>query len=90
MSFLVTFGVQLLMYGTPVAYTLVNPKFEKYKHILLLNPLTSLFEAFKAGFFGRGYINYNWLLYSVVVTIVVLIFGILSFNKVEKRFIDTV
>ena len=90
LTFLITFGVQLLMYGTPVAYSLTDTKVEKYKNILLLNPLTSIFEAFKFAFFGRGEFNLFWLSYSVIFTLLLLIIGIIVFKNVEKRFIDVV
>ena len=89
LTFLISFGVQLLMYATPVIYPISTISPDK-QFFLWLNPLTSLFEAFKYSFLGEGALNYFWLGYSVVFTIVVLIFGIIIFNKVEKRFIDTV
>ena len=87
--FLVAFGVQLAMYATPVIIPLSEVHGGK-RIFFLVNPLTSLFEAFKFGFLGRGTFDAGWLLYSVVFTAVMLIFGIIIFNKVEKRFIDTV
>ena len=90
LSFLVIFGIQLLMYGTPVAYSMSNVKLGRYMHWIWLNPLTSLFEAFKYGFLGKGIISPFWLTYSVLLTIVFLIGGLIVFNRVEKRFIDTV
>ena len=88
LTFLISFGVQLAMYATPVIYPV--SKHPQYRFILFLNPLTSIFEAFKYGFLGSGILDFGWLLYSIVFTCVVLILGILIFNKVEKRFIDTV
>jgi len=88
LTFLVSFGVQLMMFATPVIYP-VN-KHLQYKFWLFLNPLTSVFEAFKYSFLGSGILDFGWLLYSCIFTSVVLIFGIFVFNKVERRFIDTV
>lgn len=90
LAFLITFGVQLLMYASPVAYSMSNPKVQKYHFLLWLNPLTSLFEAFKFGFLGKGEFNIFWLFYSLVFTVTILLIGIIVFNKVEKKFIDTV
>jgi lipopolysaccharide transport system permease protein len=87
--FLVGFGVQLAMYATPVIIPLSEVHGKK-RIFFLLNPLTSLFEAFKYGFLGKGSFDTNWLLYSIGFTAVTLILGFLIFNKVEKRFIDTV
>ncbi len=89
LTFLISFGVQLLMYATPVIYPISNISKEN-QFWLWLNPLTSLFEAFKFAFLGQGTINYFWLLYSLLFTIVITILGILIFNRVEKRFIDSV
>jgi lipopolysaccharide transport system permease protein len=92
LAMLVQFGVQLLMYATPIIYPLSNIHNKKILLCLKLNPLSSLFETFKYGFFGNGGGSFSlpWLLYSVVFSVVLLFFGILVFNKVEKRFIDTV
>ena len=87
--FLIGFGVQLAMYITPVIIPLSGVHGKK-KLFFLLNPLTSLFEAFKFGFFGQGSFDVKWIIYSVVFTIVLLAIGIFTFNRVEKRFIDTV
>ncbi len=87
--FLVAFGVQLAMYATPVIIPLSEVHGRK-KIFFLVNPLTSLFEAIKYGLLGKGEFDAGWLLYSVVFTIVFLVLGIFIFNKVEKRFIDTV
>src|ERR1019366_3320638 len=88
LSFLIAFGVQLLMYATPVIYPI--SVIHHHRIWLWLNPLTSLFETFKYAFFGNGTFSWGWLMYSVGFTIVLLLLGIVVFNKVEKRFIDTV
>ncbi|WP_340203192.1 ABC transporter permease [Ascidiimonas sp. W6] len=89
LTFLVKFGVSLLMYATPVVYPLseIDPK---YRWIAELNPLTAVFEAFKYGFLGAGTFTWGSLSYSIVVTFVLLIIGTLVFNRTEKTFIDTV
>jgi lipopolysaccharide transport system permease protein len=89
LSFLVVFGVQLMMYASPIVYPLsVVP--EKYKWLIMLNPMSSIIETFKHGFLGKGEFEPFWLLYTGIVTLVVFFGGILIFNKVEKSFIDTV
>ena len=89
LSFLITFGIQLLLYGTPVIYPMSSVP-ERMRPWVLLNPLTSLIEAFKYAFFGQGMLDYFWLSYTVAFTLVVTAAGIVVFNKVEKKFIDTV
>jgi lipopolysaccharide transport system permease protein len=90
LAFLVTFGIQLAMYATPIIYplsTITNPF---YKKILTLNPLTGLIETFRYGFLNKGHFYSFAFVYSVSVSLVVLLLGIFIFNKVEKNFVDTV
>lgn len=91
LAFLITFGVQLLMYASPIVYPLSIVS-DKYKILLLLNPLTSIIETFKYAFIGVGYFNgiEFWLGYSCLFMIVIVAIGIVIFNKVEKSFMDTV
>ena len=91
LAFLIAFGVQLLMYATPVIYPLSNIHDQRILLCLKLNPLSPLFETFKYAFFGKGgSFSLPWLLYSLAFTTILLLLGMLIFNKVEKRFIDTV
>ncbi len=89
LRFLVAFGVQLLMYATPVIYpfSILSPKMQ---FILSLNPMSSLIETFRYSFLGTGTLNYFHLTYSIVMSLVILFVGIIYFNKVEKSFMDNV
>ena len=89
MSVLMSFGVQLLMYATPVIYPLSYIP-EKYKTIIGLNPLTWLTEAFRKGLLGEGVVNLPMLGYSAALTLILLMGSIMVFSKVEKTFMDTV
>lgn len=85
---LVSFGIQLMMYATPVIYPLsVIP--EKYKWLIELNPMTSIIQTFRAIFLG-GEVPWGGLCVSGLVTLAVLLVGMVLFNKVEKTFVDTV
>ncbi len=89
LTFLVSFGVQLLMYGTTVIYPLsVAPA--KYKSIIELNPMTGIIEAFRFAFLGKGEFTVWSISYSIIVTLIVLFFGVIIFNKTEKNFVDTI
>jgi lipopolysaccharide transport system permease protein len=88
-KFLVAFGVQLLMYATPVIYP-VSEVPEKYQWIILANPMTSIIETFRYAFLGAGNMSWSGLAYSVGFTLVLFISGLLLFNKTEKNFMDTV
>ncbi len=89
LSFLIAFGVQLLMYASAVIYPVSVVAPEK-QWILFLNPLIPLMEAIKFSFLGEGILDWAYVAYSSIFTIIVLVIGVLVFNKVEKGFIDTV
>ena len=92
LTFLVTFGVQLLMYGTTVIYPLSEAKikFPAMAKFIELNPMTGIIEAFRYSLLGKGEFSINSIAYSTIVTIIVLFVGILIFNKTEKNFVDTI
>jgi lipopolysaccharide transport system permease protein len=89
LKFLVTFGVQLLMYAVPIIYPLSAISAGK-RWIMELNPMTSIIEAFKYSFIGKGSFSPGALLVSFTTSLIILLFGVIVFNKVEKRFMDTV
>jgi len=89
MRFLLAFGVQLLMYASSVVIPLSSIS-EKYQWIFKLNPMVNIIETFKYAFLGIGVFNWFDLLYSFVFMIILLILGIMIFNKVEKSFMDTI
>jgi lipopolysaccharide transport system permease protein len=89
LSFLLSFGVQLLMYSTPIIYS-VSGVPEKYKSLVLANPLSSIVETFRYAYLGTGYLNLANLGYSFAIMLVVLASGVVIFNKVEQSFMDTV
>ena len=89
LNFLVGFGVNLLMYATPIIYPLSAAP-AKYRLYITLNPLSGLIETFRYGFTGKGIFSLNAFVYSVVASLVFFFLGLVVFNKVEKTFIDTV
>ncbi len=89
LRFLLGFGIQLMMFATPVVYPLSLAS-EKYKWLLVANPFTAIIETFRYAFLGKGEFNWMYLGYSALVTIIILLIGTLIFNKVEKTFMDTV
>ncbi len=89
LSFLVQFGVQLLMYITTVIYPLSAAP-EKYRFWLELNPMTAIIEAFRLGLLGQGSITLTSLGYSVLFTLGTFVLGVVTFNKTERTFVDTV
>lgn len=93
LNFVVTFGISLFMYITPIVYptTLVLEKVDKKYHSLIyMNPLTGLFDFFKYAFLGSGTIDFWSIVYSVIFSIVIMFLGLLVFTKTEKSFIDVI
>ncbi len=93
LAFLVTFGVQLLMYATTVIYPLSVAE-QKFSPLLAMvvkyNPMTTVIEGIRYGLFGNGTFNLALFTYALITTIIILFAGIIVFNKVEKDFVDTV
>lgn len=89
LTHLVGFGVQLMMYATPVVYpsSELSPKWQQ---LLQLNPMTAVIEGFRFAFLGSGSFQPMMLIYSLGVTLLLLFISIIMFNRVEKGFMDTV
>ncbi len=89
LTFLLTFGIQLLMYASPVIYPLASIP-EKYRIYVLFNPLSSVIETFRYAYLGTGTFSWSALGYSTIFMVVLLLAGITIFNKVERSFMDTI
>lgn len=87
--FLLTFGIQLLMYATPVIYPLSSISGD-YRVFIEYNPLTPLLEIFRYALLGSGAFSWTLLVYSIVSSLIVVALGAIVFTKVEKSFMDTV
>ncbi|MHA6249234.1 ABC transporter permease [Pontibacter sp. CAU 1760] len=87
---LIGFAVQLLMYASPVIYPLSYLNDKSYGGLIAWNPLTPIIEGFRYALFQQGAFSISWLGYSAAFIFVVLLFGLITFNKVEKSFMDTV
>lgn len=90
LTVLVTFGVQLWMYITPIVYPISQLGDGWMKTILMINPVTAPVEVIRYAILGQGTILPEFLTISWALTILVVFFGIMLFNKVEKTFMDTV
>lgn len=92
LSLLVSFGVHLWMYATPVAYpaSLIAQRYPALLGVYMLNPMTPLIELFRSAYLGSAcyYMNYYWL--SIAITVLVFVLGVILFSHVEKTFMDTV
>ncbi|MFA6438804.1 MAG: ABC transporter permease [Bacteriovoracaceae bacterium] len=87
--FLVTFGVQLAMYATPVIYPFSSVP-QQYQWMIALNPMTAIVEVSRKGLLGHGYFDIQMFVSCIIFTVSILLIGIVVFNKVEKNFVDTI
>ena len=87
--FLLTFGIQLFMYATPVVYP-SSAMPTKFAWLLHINPLTGIFECFRYAYLGTGSFQPMDLLISTLLIVILFFIGIVIYNKVEKSFMDTV
>jgi lipopolysaccharide transport system permease protein len=89
LSYLISFGVQLLMFATPIIYSVdrIDPA---YRKIIMLNPLSPIVETFRYAYLGLGNFSILSLMYSFFMMILLLFTGIVVFNKVQKTFMDTI
>ncbi|MCD2259794.1 ABC transporter permease [Psychroserpens luteolus] len=92
LKFLVQFGVQLLMYVSAVMYplALMRDKLPRFAWLVEYNPLAYVIEAARYMLLSDGTLSINGLIYTLVVTLVILFFGLIIFNKTERTFVDTV
>ena len=90
LSILFTFVVQLWMYGTPIVYPLSMVTDETLRTLMLVNPVTSIIEAFKYSTLGQGFFSWVALGYSFAFMCVLLVLGVVVFNRVQRSFMDTV
>lgn len=90
LTILFTFIVQLWMYATPIVYPLSMVPGGKLRMLILANPMTPVIEAFKYATLGHGYFSWTALGYSFAFMTVLLVVGIVVFNKVQRSFMDTV
>lgn len=89
LTFLIGFGIQLLMYAAPVIYPLSSVP-ESYRKWIMLNPMSQVIEIARLGLLGHGYFSWISFAYTILITFLILLAGTVVFNKVEKNFIDTV
>lgn len=89
LTMLVSFGIQLWMYATPVIYTYEAVP-EKWRQLMMLNPLAPVIEAFRYAFLGCGGFYIRFYIQSCIITAVIFVIGLAVFNKAEKSFADTV
>lgn len=92
LTFLLNFGVQLLMYISAVFYpmSLVTEKLPKYAWIVKANPMAYIIETGRYMLLGQGDISWFGVIYTIGISVLIFLVGLVIFNKTEKTFIDTV
>lgn len=92
LTFLIQFGVQLLMYGSAVMYPMAyfQKKLPNYYWLIEWNPIAIIVESFRTMAFGTGSLDVNKLVYTTIISVIVFLIGLVIFNKTEKSFIDTI
>lgn len=92
LTFLVSFGVQLLMYLSAVMYpvAIVREKMPDYAWLVEYNPMTTVIETFRSVVLGQGEVSITSIIYLIAVSVGIFLLGLLIFNKTEKTFIDTI
>lgn len=89
LTFVVTFGVQLWMYVTPIVYPMSQIP-ERWQWLYALNPTAAIIETFRYAFLGAGSVKTLYLIISFAITIVILGIGVILFRRIERTFMDTV
>jgi len=92
LKMLVSFGLQLLQYASPIAYglTLVSGAAPELMWLYMLNPITNIITTFRYAMFGIGYFDILYYLIGWAITIVVFFIGLIMFSRIEKTFMDTI
>ena len=90
LTILFTFIVQLWMYATPIVYPISMVTNDTLRMLIMANPMTSIIEAFKYATLGQGYFSWFALGYSFAFMSILLVLGVVVFNKVQRSFMDTV
>lgn len=90
LTILFTFIVQLWMYATPIVYPISMVSDSKLRMLIMANPMSSVVETFRFAILGQGYFSWSALIYSFVFMVLLLLVGVMVFNKVQRSFMDTV
>ena len=90
LSILLTFGIQLLMYITPIVYPVSFLINKPFRFLIIFNPLTTLVELYRWILFGQGTFSSFFVWYSIGFMCFVLLVGFVLYKMVERTFIDEV
>ncbi len=89
LAMLVSFGLQLWQYASPIAYGLQLVP-EKYMSIYMLNPVTPIVTTFRYAVFGFGYFSLLHYCISWIISLLIFFIGLILFSRIERTFMDTI
>lgn len=89
LNLLLTFGIQLAMYATPVVYPLSEIP-QSFKWLAVVNPMSAPLEFFRIAFYGAGTLSYKVILSSIITTIIMVFIGLILFTRNERNFVDVI
>jgi lipopolysaccharide transport system permease protein len=89
LSVLLGFGLQLWMYASPIVYPLSILPTNLY-FWAALNPMTPIIELFRYAVLGSGSVQTMMLVYSCLLISLLLVLGLVLFNRAQRTFIDSV
>ena len=89
LAMLVSFGLQLWQYGSPIAYGLQLVP-ERWMGLYMLNPVTPIITTFRYAMFGFGYFNLSYYLIGWLVSLLFFLIGLVMFSRIERTFMDTI
>lgn len=87
---LITFGVQILMFVSPVFFPLAQVKEGIFRTFLLINPMSGIIETFRYAFIGKGVLDWSLLAYDAIFIAGFLVLSVVVFNTIEKDFVDSI
>lgn len=85
---IVPFLVQIMMYVTPIFYSIQNIP-EKYRWFLSLNPMFGIVDAFRSCILGTP-MYWSCFLTSSTTAVVLFVFAVFYFRRTERMFADYV
>jgi lipopolysaccharide transport system permease protein len=88
-QYILPVAVQMLLYGTPIAYKMTAVP-DNLRMLILFNPLSELMEAFRWSLVGEGTINWHWIAYSSAISIAAFVIGAMFFKQMERKFADVI
>jgi lipopolysaccharide transport system permease protein len=82
-------ALQLAMFVTPVVYPLSQIP-QRFRLFFYFNPLSAPMELFRIWFYGAGEVPFRMVMTSITATALVLLLGLILFNRSERTCMDVI